>query len=55
VDKKILSNGERDFLMDVRKRTLEIISVDDFDLEEIQAGLTARGDQIRSQRKKKAA
>ncbi len=55
VDKNILSDSERDFLMDVRRRTLEIISVDDFDLEEIQAGLTARGDEIRAKRKKKAA
>ncbi|AKS42895.1 acyl-CoA dehydrogenase [Wenzhouxiangella marina] len=52
VDKQVLSENERDFLMDVRKRTLEIISVDDFDLAEIQAGFSERGDAARAEGRK---
>lgn len=51
---ELISERERDFLLDVRRRTLDIISVDDFELEEIQAGLSATGDKIRGQRKKAA-
>ena len=53
-DKGIISDKEAEFLTDVRKRTLEIISVDDFELEEIQAGLSAHGEKVRSQRRKAA-
>jgi acyl-CoA dehydrogenase len=53
-DKGIVSDADVKFLLDVRKRTLEIIAVDDFDLEELQAGLSAHGDKVRSQRKKAA-
>ncbi len=52
-----LSESEAEFLTDVRVRAMEIIAVDDFDLEELQAGIGARGDKIRGsqQPKKKAA
>ncbi len=51
---KVITDRERDFLLSVRTRTLEIISVDDFELEEIQGGVSAYGDKIRGQRKKAA-
>jgi acyl-CoA dehydrogenase len=53
-EKGLFSEKEIDFLLDVRKRTLEIISVDDFELEELQAGLSTKGDKIRGQRKEAA-
>jgi acyl-CoA dehydrogenase len=40
-DQGMLSDKEYEFLLDVRKRTLDIIAVDDFELEELQAGLDA--------------
>ncbi|MEE4331185.1 MAG: acyl-CoA dehydrogenase [Wenzhouxiangella sp.] len=52
---EILTQREADFLADVRRRVLEVISVDDFELESLQAGLTAHGDQVRSERTRKAA
>jgi acyl-CoA dehydrogenase len=54
-DKNIISDTEFDFMMNVRRRTLEIIAVDDFELEEIQAGLDAQADKVRGQKKKKKA
>ncbi|MFU8832793.1 MAG: acyl-CoA dehydrogenase [Wenzhouxiangella sp.] len=53
-EKGLFSDKEIELLKDVRKRTLEIISVDDFELEELQAGLSAKGDRIRGQRKEAA-
>ena len=54
-EKGIVSDKEFEFLMDVRRRTLEIIAVDDFELEEIQAGLDANADKVRGQKKRKKA
>ncbi len=54
LDKKIVTDTESDFLLDVRKRTLEIIAVDDFDLKELQAGLSEYGEEVRGQRRKAA-
>ncbi len=54
-DKKLLTDKEVELLTDVRKRVLEVISVDDFDLTELQAGLSDKGDRIRNSRKQKAA
>jgi len=51
----VLSEREVEFLTDVRQRVLEIISVDDFDLEELQAGLSDTGKKIRSAGSRKAA
>ncbi len=53
-EKGIFSDTEADFLLDVRKRAMEIVAVDDFELAELQAGLSERGDKIRSQRRKAA-
>jgi hypothetical protein len=41
-------------LLDVRKRSLEIVSVDDFDHADLQAGLTPTGDAARGQQRKAA-
>ncbi len=53
VEQKVISASERDFLLKVRKGTLEVISVDDFDLEDIQAGLGTRAEQVRAEGRKK--
>jgi len=55
LSKHLFSKQEAEFLLDVRRRSLEIVSVDDFDLEEIQGGLTASADRARAERSKKAA
>jgi len=52
--KGVLSKTEIATLNDVRKRVLEVISVDDFDLAELQAGLSDKGDEIRGKQKKAA-
>ena len=43
----VLDDKEAKILLDVRERVLEIVAVDDFELEELQAGLTEKGDSIR--------
>ena len=43
----VLSDKEADMLLDVRERVMEIIAVDDFELEELQAGLSEKGESIR--------
>jgi len=43
----VLSDKEADMLLDVRERVMEIIAVDDFELEELQAGLSKKGESIR--------
>lgn len=53
-EKKVLTDKEIELLADVRKRVLEVISVDDFDLAELQAGLTETGEAIRETRPKAA-
>ncbi len=54
VENKVLTDKEAEFLASVRKRALEIISVDDFELEELQAGLTQTGEAVRNGDKKAA-
>jgi len=53
-EKGVLGEKEIELLTDVRKRVIEVISVDDFDLAELQAGLSDKGDAVRG-RKRKAA
>jgi acyl-CoA dehydrogenase len=43
----VFSDQEAALLRSVRERAMEIIAVDDFDIRELQAGLTASGDAIR--------
>jgi len=43
----VLTDKEADMLLDVRERVMEIIAVDDFELEELQAGITDKGEAIR--------
>jgi len=43
----VLTDKEADMLLDVRERVMEIIAVDDFELEELQAGLSKKGESIR--------
>jgi len=47
VEAKVLSADEKKFLEGVRERVLEIVAVDDFDLRELQAGLSDKGEAIR--------
>jgi len=51
----ILTDQEASLMADVRKRSLEVIAVDDFDLATLQAGLTRMGDEIREGKANKAA
>ncbi|MFP4335363.1 MAG: acyl-CoA dehydrogenase [Wenzhouxiangella sp.] len=53
-EKGVLSAQDADLLLDVRKRSLEIVAVDDFDHAELQAGLTAAGDAARGDQRKAA-
>ena len=48
VENKVLTDKEAEFLSSVRKRVLEIITVDDFELEELQAGISQTGEKIRN-------
>jgi len=43
----ILTEREAGMLLEVRERVMEIVAVDDFDIEELQAGLTEKGEAIR--------
>jgi len=43
----VLTDKEADMLLDVRERVMEIIAVDDFELEELQAGITDKGEAVR--------
>jgi len=43
----VLTDKEADMLLEVRERVMEIIAVDDFELEELQAGLSSKGEAIR--------
>ncbi|MDT8409248.1 MAG: acyl-CoA dehydrogenase [Wenzhouxiangellaceae bacterium] len=43
----VFSEAESDLLLSVRKRSMEIIAVDDFDISELQAGLSEKGEAIR--------
>ena len=47
VDAKVLTADEKKFLLGVRERVLEVIAVDDFDIRELQAGLSDTGESIR--------
>ena len=51
----ILNDSEARLLRDVRQRTLDVIAVDDFDLEDIQAGLSQNADRIRNKEQAQAA
>lgn len=53
--KGILTAQEAELMADVRQRSLEVVSVDDFDLATLQAGLTRMGDQIREGKSQEAA
>jgi acyl-CoA dehydrogenase len=53
-EKNILNDKEAELLLDVRKRSLEIIATDDFDIAELQAGLTENGEAIREKDQKAA-
>ena len=44
----VLSAPEADLVAGVRERVMDIIAVDDFDLEELQAGLTDKSEAIRA-------
>ncbi|GAB4168419.1 MAG: acyl-CoA dehydrogenase [Wenzhouxiangellaceae bacterium] len=46
--KQVLSAREAKLLRSVRERVMEIIAVDDFDIRELQAGLTDHADQVRN-------
>ncbi|MEE4637554.1 MAG: acyl-CoA dehydrogenase [Wenzhouxiangella sp.] len=54
LDKQVISEQDAVLLLDVRKRSLEIVSVDDFDHADLQAGLTPTGDAARGQQRKAA-
>ncbi|HLS05241.1 MAG TPA: acyl-CoA dehydrogenase domain-containing protein, partial [Wenzhouxiangella sp.] len=54
LSKGILDKDEIRQLSALRKRVLEIISVDDFDLSELQAGLSDHAEAIRNNREKAA-
>jgi len=43
----VISDKEADMLLEVRERVMEIIAVDDFELEELQAGITDKGEAVR--------
>lgn len=51
----ILSDQEATLLADVRRRSLDVIGVDDFDLATLQSGLTEHGDHIRNNSAQQAA
>ena len=53
--REVLTEQEAAMMADVRARSLDIISVDDFDLATLQAGLTRMGDQIRKGKAQQAA
>ncbi len=53
--KGVLTEQEADLMADVRQRSLDVVSVDDFDLATLQAGLTRMGDAIREGKSQEAA
>lgn len=53
-EKKLLTDQDVELLLDVRKRSLEVVAVDDFDHEELQAGLTPSGDAARAEHREAA-
>jgi len=50
----ILDDRELELLLDVRKRSMEVVAVDDFDHAELQAGLTPTGDAARAEQREAA-
>ncbi|MFN2333388.1 MAG: acyl-CoA dehydrogenase [Wenzhouxiangellaceae bacterium] len=44
----VFNQKESDLLLSVRRRAMEIIAVDDFDIRELQAGLSEKGEAIRA-------
>jgi acyl-CoA dehydrogenase len=53
-EKGIVSAQDAELLLDVRARSLEVVSVDDFDHAELQAGLSPAGDAARGDQRKAA-
>src|SRR6056297_1191166 len=53
-DKGIVSTQDAELLLDVRARSLDVVSVDDFDHAELQAGLSPAGDAARDDQRKAA-
>ena len=53
-EKGIISSQDAELLLHVRKVSLEVVSVDDFEHAELQAGLTAAGDAARGGQQKAA-
>ena len=54
LEKQLLTEQEVELLLDVRKRSLEVVAVDDFEHEELQAGLTPTGEAARAEQRKAA-
>lgn len=54
-EKGLITEPEAKMMADVRRRSLEVVAVDDFDLATLQAGLTRMGDQIRDGKAQQAA
>ncbi len=50
----LLTEQEAELLLDVRKRSLEVVAVDDFDHAELQSGLTPTGDAARAEHREAA-
>ena len=48
LEQQVLTEKEAEFLAEVRERVMEIITVDDFELEELQAGISKTGEEIRN-------
>ncbi|MEE4296305.1 MAG: acyl-CoA dehydrogenase [Wenzhouxiangella sp.] len=54
LEQGVVSAQDAELLLDVRKRSLEVVSVDDFEHAELQAGLTTAGDAARGGQQKAA-
>jgi len=54
LEQGVVSAKDAELLLDVRKRSLEVVSVDDFEHAELQAGLTTAGDAARGGQQKAA-
>jgi len=46
-DQGVFNEQEGDLMASVRERVMEVIATDDFDIRELQAGLTGKGESIR--------
>jgi hypothetical protein len=52
VRNEVITEAEAKLLSDLRVRVLDIIAVDDFDLEDIQGGLTKKAEEARAEGRK---